>query len=226
MAAPSRLWAEMAAEGFVLDQEGCLKSLVRRLTDDSIIQTGDTLQELRIKRGPLARRVWSAAWVADKVPEIEKSFEVFGTHTSFLLRPNRAVDYTGTDQKLRNTVTGLQVGDGTTATFQLEITRTLGSKSGSKKIMHPISPLTELRVDATVLAEGIHYSVDYLTGIVTFLAGSVPAAGQIPDADFVYDTPVRWLSDHVETRVTQAYGVEGEVIEEINQADLIEVFDE
>jgi uncharacterized protein (TIGR02217 family) len=214
------------AEDVVLDSAGCLKSLVRRLTDDSIIQTGDTLQELRIKRGPLSRRVWSAAWVADKVPEVENLFEVFGTHTSFLLRPNRAADYTEPNQKLRNTMTGLQVGDGTTATFQLEITRTLGSKSGSKKIMHPLSPLTELRVGATVLTEGTHYSVDYSTGIVTFLAGSIPAAGQVATADFFYDTPVRWLSDHVETRIQQAYGIDGEVMQEINQADLIEVFDE
>jgi uncharacterized protein (TIGR02217 family) len=216
----------MTAENVVLDQEGCLKSLVRRLTDDSIIQTGDTLQELRIKRGPLARRIWSAAWVTDKVTDIESFFEVFGTHTAFLLRPSRAADYTETNQKLRNTTTGLQVGDGTTATFQLEITRTLGTKSGSKKVMHPISPLTALRVGATAKTEGTHYSVDYSSGVVTFLGGSIPAAGQIPTADFVYDTPVRWLSDHVETRILQAYGPDGEVQQEINQADLIEVFDE
>jgi uncharacterized protein (TIGR02217 family) len=216
----------MAAENVVLVQEGCLKSLVRRLTDDAIIQTSDTLQELRIKRGPLARRVWSAAWVADKVPEIEGYFEVFGTHTAFLLRPSRPADYTATNQELRNTVTGQQVGDGTTTTFQIEITRALGSKSGSKKVMHPISPLTELRIDAAVLTEGTHYSVDYLTGVVTFLAGSIPAAGQIVTADFLYDTPVRWLSDHVETRILQAYGSDNEVEQEINQADLIEVFDE
>jgi uncharacterized protein (TIGR02217 family) len=216
----------MAAENIVLDQEGCLKSLVRRLTDDAIIQTGDTLQELRIKRGPLARRVWSAAWITEKVPIVENYFEVFGTHTAFLLRPSRAADYTETNQRLRNIVTGQQVGDGTTITFQLEITRTLGSKSGSKKIMHPLSPLTELRVDGTVRTEGTHYSVDYSTGIVTFLAGSIPAAGQVATADFFYDTPVRWLSDHVETRIQQAYGIDGEVMQEINQADLIEVFDE
>jgi uncharacterized protein (TIGR02217 family) len=216
----------MAAENVVLDSAGCLKSLVRRLTDDSIIQTGDTLQELRIKRGPLPRRVWSAAWVTDKVPEVENLFEVFGTHTSFLLRPNRAVDYTETNQNLRNTVTGLQVGDGAATTFQLEITRSLGSKSGSKKIMHPILPLTELRVDGTALTEGTHYSVDYSTGIVTFITGSIPAAGVIVTADFFYETPVRWLSDHVETRIQQAYGIDGEVMQEINQADLIEVFDE
>jgi uncharacterized protein (TIGR02217 family) len=214
------------AENVVLDSAGCLKSLVRRLTDDSIIQTGDTLQELRIKRGPLSRRVWSAAWVADKVPEIENLFEVFGTHTSFLLRPNRAKDYTEPDQKLRNTVTGQQIGDGTTTTFQLEITRTLGSKSGSKKVMHPLSPLTALRVGATVLTEGTHYGVNYSSGIVTFLAGAIPAAGQIVTAYFLYDTPVRWLSDHVETRIMQAYSSDGEVEQEINQADLIEVFDE
>lgn len=215
----------MAAENIVLDSAGCLKSLVRRLTDDSIIQTGDTLQELRIKRGPLARRIWSAAWVTQKVPEVENLFEVFGTHTSFLLRPNRTADYTETNQKLRNTVTGLQVGDGVTDTFQLEITKTLGSKSGSKKVMHPISPLTELRVGAAVLTESTHYTVDYSTGIVTFVAGSIPAVGLIVTADFLYDTPVRWLSDHVETRILQAYN-DDEPQQEINQADLIEVFDE
>lgn len=213
----------MAAENVILDIEGCLKALVCRRTDDAIIQTGDTLLERRIKRAPLARRVWSASWVTEKVAEVELLFETFGTHTSFLLRPIRASDYTETDQPLRNTVTGAQIGDGTTTTFQLEITRSLGSKTGSKKVMHPRSPLTELRLNTTPKTEGTDYTVDYGTGIVTF--ASAPSAAQVPRADFLYDTPVRFLSDHVETTVQQAFS-EDEVQQEIRQSDLIEVFDE
>jgi uncharacterized protein (TIGR02217 family) len=213
----------MAAENVVLDSEGCLKALVCRLTDDAIIQTGDTLLERRIKRAPLARRVWSASWVTAKVPEVELLFETFGTHTSFLLRPNRVADYTETNQALRNTVTGAQIGDGTTTTFQLEITRSLGSKTGSKKVMHPRSPLLELRLNTTPKTEGADYTVDYSTGVVTF--ASAPSVSEVPMADFLYDTPVRWLSDHVETNIMQAFS-EDEVQQEINRADLIEVFDE
>jgi uncharacterized protein (TIGR02217 family) len=213
----------MAAENVILDQTGCLKSLVRRLTDDAIIQTGDTLLERRIKRAPLARRVWSASWVTEQVPFVELLFEIFGTHTSFLLRPNRADDYTETDQPLRNTVTGAPIGDGATVTFQLEITRSLGSKTASKKVMHPRSPMLELRLNTTPKVEGVDYTVDYGTGIVTF--ASAPSASEVPNADFLYDTPVRWLSDHVETNITQAFS-EFEVQQEINRADLIEVFDE
>ena len=205
------------------DSEGCPKQLVRRLTDDAIIQSGDTLLERRIKRAPLARRVWSASWVTSKVPEVELLFEVFGTHTSFLLRPNRAADYTEENQPLRNTVTGAQIGDGTTALFQLEITKSRGSKTGSKKVMHPRSPLVALRFNATVKTEGVDYTVDYGTGIVTFT--SIPSASDVPNADFLYDTPVRWLSDHIETNIIQAFS-EHEVQQEINRADLIEVFDE
>jgi uncharacterized protein (TIGR02217 family) len=214
----------MAAEtGVILDLEGCLKGLVCRLTDDAIIQTGDTLLERRIKRAPLARRVWSGSWVTEKVAEVQLLFQVFGTHTSFLLRPNRVADYTETNQSLRNTVTGAQIGDGTTTTFQLEITRSLGSKTGSKKVMHPRAPLLELRLNTTPKVEGTDYTVDYGTGIVTFAVA--PSTSEIPKADFLYDTPVRFLSDHLETNVQQAFS-QDEVQQEVNRVDLIEVFDE
>lgn len=209
------------AEDYTLPLEDVKIGLVRRLMDDSIIQTGDTLLELRLARAPLARRVWQVSWTWAKVPTIELAYEVFGTHTSFLLLPQVEDDFRETNQLLRNTVTNLRSGDGVAKTFQLEITRALASKSGSKKVMHPVNPLTELRVGGTAMVEGTDYIVDYANGIVTL--ATAPGAGVLVDADFDYKTAVRWLSEQVDTTVTQAYANPQQVEA---RADLIEVFDE
>jgi len=209
------------AEDYTLPLEDVKIGLIRRLMDDSIIQTSDTLLELRYARAPLARRVWQVSWTWAKVPIVELCYEVFGTHTSFLLLPLVEEDFRETAQKLRNTVTNLPAGDGAATVFQLEITRSLASKSGSKKVMHPIDPLTELRVAGAALVEGTDYTVDYFTGLVTLAAA--PANGSVVDADFDYKSAVRWLSEQVDTTVMQAFANPQQVEA---RADLIEVFDE
>lgn len=215
----------MAAQAVYLGSSGIKIGLVHKHVDSSIIQTGDTDHEYRKRRAPLTRREWTITWVGTATPSaVERNFEVFGTHTSWLLQPPREDDYIETAQACKNTVTGLTVGDGSTATFQLQITRTLGTISGSKNILHPRTSTVVVRVNAVTKVETTDYTINYSTGIITFGGGDIPANGHPVVADFHYDTPVRWRSEELETSIIQAFGDDPQ--QEVTSASAIEVFDE
>lgn len=105
---------------------------------------------------------------------------------------------TATDQLIRNTVTGLTVGDGTTKTFQLQKTYTFGAETVARDIVKPVSATTLASVNdvSTVL-----FSIDLATGIITF--DTAPGNGLNVKAGFEFDVPVRfdidWLPATLET---------------------------
>lgn len=219
----------MAAQSTTISYETFSVGALAKMIDYSIVQTGDTQIEYRKKTTPLSRRAWTVSWKAvidaDDVPDVEEMFETFGTHTSFLLWPPRLRDRRETTQQdLQNTVTLGVVGDGSTATFQLQITRTVGSISGSKKVMHPKSGTVLVYVNAVLKTETTHYTINYSTGVVTFTGGNIPTAGQSVKATFDYNTPVRFLSEEIETTIEIDTATNTQ--EELNSTALIEVFDE
>ncbi len=48
---------------------------------------------------------------------------------------------------------------------------------------------------------GTAYTVDHATGLVTFLAGHIPAAGAAITAGFEFDVPVRFDTDKLEINI-------------------------
>ena len=74
---------------------------------------------------------------------------------------------TATDQPLENTVTNGIVGDGTTLTYQARKDYTVGGATHSRTIKKPVSPI-KVAVDGVAQTEGVDFTVDYSTGIVTF----------------------------------------------------------
>lgn len=225
----------MAAQAVYLGSSGLKIGLVHKFVDTSIVQTGDTQHEYRKRHPPLslARRAWTINWVGTIPPTVERLFEVFGTHTSWLLQPPREADYIeASPQVCQNTVTGLFTGDGSTNTFQIYITRTLGTITGRKKVMHPrqlnafpgVTPAPVVRVNGVTKTETTHYTINYSIGIITFTGGNTPANGHVVDATYHYDTAVRGLSEELETSIVQASG--SDPWQEITSWAVIEVFDE
>jgi uncharacterized protein (TIGR02217 family) len=89
-------------------------------------------------------------------------------------------------------------GDGTTATFQL--VKTYGSLYSPylRPIVKPVPGSVRVAVAETEVAAGVAYSVDDAFGIVTFLAGHIPASGQAVTAGFLFDVPARFDTDYLE----------------------------
>jgi len=87
-------------------------------------------------------------------------------------------------------------GDGATVTFQL--TKTYGSAHLPylRPIRKPVAGSVCVAVEGVALAEGVGFSVDATTGVVTLAAP--PAPGVPVTAGFAFDTPVRFDTDALE----------------------------
>jgi uncharacterized protein (TIGR02217 family) len=89
-------------------------------------------------------------------------------------------------------------GDGTTATFALS--KAYGSLYSpyQRPIAKPVADSVRVAVAGTEVAEGSVFTVDDTTGVVTFLAGHIPASGAAVTAGFLFDVPVRFDTDYLE----------------------------
>lgn len=110
-----------------------------------------------------------------------------GAHETFLFR--HWADYFGDDELIGT-------GNGAETEFQLVRNYTRGITNRTRKITRPEQGTVIIRVDGVVRTEGVHYTVDYDTGLVTF--GVAPLLNQIIRADFEFDVPVRFEDDEVE----------------------------
>jgi uncharacterized protein (TIGR02217 family) len=89
-------------------------------------------------------------------------------------------------------------GNGTTASFQLVKSYGTVYAPYLRSIAKPVPDTVRIAVGGTEVAEGTAFSCDTTTGIVTFLAGHLPAAGAAVTAGFQFDVPVRFDTDYLE----------------------------
>ncbi|HEY4773977.1 MAG TPA: DUF2460 domain-containing protein [Xanthobacteraceae bacterium] len=88
-------------------------------------------------------------------------------------------------------------GDGATAAFQLVKTYGGAYAPYARPIAKPVAPV-RVAVDGGEVAEGTAFTCDITTGLVTFLAGYIPAVGAAVTAGFLFDVPVRFDTDYLE----------------------------
>jgi uncharacterized protein (TIGR02217 family) len=88
-------------------------------------------------------------------------------------------------------------GDGETVAFQLVKRYGTGLRDHLRVIAKPASGTVRVAVDGAEKTAGTHFTVDHATGIVTFLAGHIPADGAAVTAGFEFDVPVRFDSDRL-----------------------------
>jgi len=87
-------------------------------------------------------------------------------------------------------------GDGSTRVFQLRKRYGFGPNVYDREISKPVEGTVRLSLDATEQVEGADFTVDHLTGEVSFLLP--PAAGLSVGAGFEFDVPVRFDTDRIE----------------------------
>jgi len=92
-------------------------------------------------------------------------------------------------------------GDGTTAVFQLIKTYGSAFNPWVREIRKPVAGTVLIAVSGTLQAAGTAYTVDNDTGLVTFLAGHIPAASAPVTAGFEFDVPVRFDTDKLEINI-------------------------
>ncbi len=90
-------------------------------------------------------------------------------------------------------------GDGTTLAFQLIKTYRSGEASYARLVRKPVVNTVKIAIAGDAMLEGQHFTVDALSGIVTFVIA--PPLGTSVTAGFEYDVPVRFDTDRIEINV-------------------------
>lgn len=85
------------------------------------------------------------------------------------------------------------------AAFQLVKTYASGGHSQVRRIAKPVAGTVRIGLQGDEMSEGVHFTVDTATGIVTF--ATPPAVGETVTAGFEFDVPVRFGSDAIEVSV-------------------------
>ncbi|MBR2536190.1 MAG: DUF2460 domain-containing protein [Hyphomicrobium sp.] len=96
------------------------------------------------------------------------------------------------------------IGTGTGALTAFQLKKVYGSafQPWSRTIRKPVAGTLKVAVAGVARTLGVHFTVDAATGVVTFLAGNIPAAGASVTAGFEFDVPVRFDTDKLEVNVS------------------------
>lgn len=134
------------------------------------------------------RERWNVAYGVNTIEQLSALIEFFyarkGRAHGFRFKNHD--DYIATLEELGT-------GDGNETEFQLIKTYTSGGASTVRKITKPVADTVTIYVDSYEESSGVN--VDTETGLVTF--DVAPALGAVIYADFEFDIPVRFDTDHI-----------------------------
>ena len=92
----------------------------------------------------------------------------------------------------------LGTGDGSTASFQLIKPVGAANVAWQRTITKPVAGTVSVAVNRQEKTVGSHVLLDPATGLLEFQAGHIPSSNQEVTAGFLFDTPARFESDHLE----------------------------
>ncbi len=170
----------------------------------TVIET-DSGSEARNQRWSYPRHEYDVAFGINTLARLEALLKYFHVVAGMAIgfRYKDWMDYKSCDRDSTPTAADCALGTGTgaLATFQIVKVYTQGAYMRSRRILKPISGTLLVAVAATGKTEGVHYTVDYTTGIVTFTAGNIPTTGQAVTAGFEFDVPVRFATDRLSINI-------------------------
>ncbi len=92
------------------------------------------------------------------------------------------------------------IGTGDGARTQFQLVKSYGGAYAvyQRPIVKPIEGSVRVAVGGVEVETGDAFTVDPIAGLVTFLAGHLPAMGEGVTAGFLFDVPVRFDTDYLE----------------------------
>jgi uncharacterized protein (TIGR02217 family) len=88
-------------------------------------------------------------------------------------------------------------GDGVATEFALRKAYASGDAVYARPVAKPVAGSVLVALDGVTQVEGVDFSVDMVTGVVSFFVA--PAAGVSVTAGFEFDVPVRFDTDRIQT---------------------------
>lgn len=164
--------------------------------DDSIVHKSDSRTVSSNERSDRVQQSWQLSWSPTDADFIVDLFQVCRMSKGFLFISPLAVESASTGQLLRNTATGLNLGDGSTTTFQLQHRVSVANSiGGGYSTSNPVDVNYPLQGTVIGYKNGVAATlsnVNLLTGVVTF--ATAPGNGVIPTADYERAKAVRFTS--------------------------------
>jgi uncharacterized protein (TIGR02217 family) len=170
-----------------------------RRTDVVVLGSG---HEQRNARWADSRRVYNAGYGLRSLDDLHAVIAFFEERRGRLhgFRWKDHADFRSSRPEAAPTALDQPIGTGTgtLATFQL-IKRYGGAHAPyDRRISKPVAGTVLVAVDGAPRIEGVDFTLDSTTGLVTFLAGHIPPAGAAVTAGFEFDVPVRFDTDRLE----------------------------
>lgn len=193
------------------------------LEDNTVVVTSDNGLVTTNERWDRIKHLWNLSWSSDS-DYIENLYKVNRSSRGFLFISPRDSECVFTGQVLRNTVTGLNVGDGSTTTFQLQVTNSTTAHSVAWDVNYPLSGTqsditgTSFTSAFTAYKNGVSAAstVSVTTGVVTY--STAPGVGVVATADFLAARPVMFTSKTLSTTWLEVDQVE------VRSAQIEEIF--
>lgn len=125
------------------------------------------------------------------------------------------------DASVTSTDVQLGVGDDSETQFQLKKEYTSGPTTVVRNLTKIVSGTVKVSLDDVEKTEGVDYSVNYNTGVITF--NTAPSAGEVVKAGCEFDVPVRF-GEEIDFEGVQVT-VEGFDSGDVPSIPLVEIFD-
>ena len=149
-----------------------------------------------------SRRRYDAGYALASIADVHQLIAFFearqGRLNAFRFRDAADWKSCAPDVVHQPTDQAIGTGDGATAAFQLKKTYLSGSQSYTRVIHKPVGASVRVAVNGVEKTAGVDFTVDASTGVVTFLAGHIPAAPSAITAGFQFDVPARFDTDRLE----------------------------
>lgn len=112
-------------------------------------------------------------------------------------------DYKSLDPITATSATDVALGTGDASTTEFQLRKTYSDAGGSytREITKPVSGSVKVAVNGSAQTEGVDFTVDTTTGIITFT--TAPGSGLSVTAGFEFDVPVRFDQDEISISVEQ-----------------------
>jgi uncharacterized protein (TIGR02217 family) len=155
------------------------------------VQTALSGVEQRIAEWDVARCEYDVSYGVRSRAELSEVIKLFRDRRgpAYPFRFKDWSDYQATD-------VSIGTGDGSLASFQLVKSYTEIFET-TRAIQLPVEGTVQIEVAGVPKTETTHYTVNYSTGLITFVGGSIPTTGQVITATFEFDVPVRFVDDAI-----------------------------
>jgi uncharacterized protein (TIGR02217 family) len=170
-----------------------------RRTDIVTLASG---REERNARWQHSRRKYDAGVGVRSLSDLRSVLNFFEERRGRLygFRYKDPLDYTSNSLSAAPLPDDCQIGTGTGALAAFQLVKTYGSGDTLyiRPITKPVAGTVRVAVAGNEKTLGTDFTVDVETGIVTFLAGHIPADGVSVTAGFEFDVPVRFDTDNLD----------------------------